>query len=266
MGQRIHIVGCAPRSGTTLMTELMVNGFAIDGYTPHETSVFVCPRERFEILCTKNPRDVLAVRPLLALDPDLWVIYVLRDPRDVVVSRHQQAPDKYWANLGMWKERQRAARALRSHPRFVTVRYEDLVADPNAEQQRLRRAMPFLIPRADFADYHRHAHPSGKSVQALGGVRPISTTSIGRWREHKPRVAAQLALHGPITDDLIDLGYEPDAGWLRELDGVTPDNHVSRWPEGRSPAQSTKRALRRAVGTLRYALGLSRRVSIERPE
>ena len=254
--KRIHIVGCAPRSGTTLMAELLVNGFAVDGYAEHELSVFARPRQRFEVFVSKNPKDIHAVRPLLALDGNLWVIYLLRDPRDVIVSRHRQEPDKYYANLRIWKERQRVARRLQEHPRFMTVRYEDLVADPDREQERLMLAMPFLARRAAFAEYHRHANPSGHSIAALGGVRPIGTESIGRWREHKPRVAAQLELHGPITAELIEAGYEKDDRWLRELDGVRPDNHVSHWPE-RSPALHRLNGwLQRAIGTLRYALGL----------
>jgi hypothetical protein len=254
--KRIHIVGCAPRSGTTLMAELLVNGFAVDGYAEHELSVFARPRQRFEVFVSKNPKDIHAVRPLLALDGNLWVIYLLRDPRDVIVSRHRKVPDKYYANLRIWKERQRVARRLREHPRFMTVRYEDLVADPDREQERLMLAMPFLTRRAAFAEYHRHANPSAHSIAALGGVRPVGTESIGRWREHKPRVAAQLELHGPITAELIEAGYEKDDRWLRELDGIRPDNHVSRWPE-RSPAlHRLKGWLERAIGTLRYALGL----------
>ncbi len=38
MSKRIHIVG-APRSGTTLMAELMVGSFQLDGYAPHEMSI-----------------------------------------------------------------------------------------------------------------------------------------------------------------------------------------------------------------------------------
>jgi hypothetical protein len=121
------------------------------------------------------------------------------------------------------------------------------------------RDMPFLVRRADFADFHRHARPSEKTIEALGGVRPVDTSSIGAWRQHKPRLAGQLALHGPITRELIELGYEVDDGWLKELDGVVPDTRPSRFPEHSTFKRRFDRTMERYVATLRYALGLARR-------
>ncbi|MEN0002261.1 MAG: hypothetical protein AAF940_15390, partial [Pseudomonadota bacterium] len=72
---------------------------------------------------------------------------------------------------------------------------------------------------------------SAKSVKALRGVRPISTSSIGNWKNHLPRVAGQIALHGAITDELIEFGYEPDRSWEALLDGVTPDLADSHFKE-----------------------------------
>jgi hypothetical protein len=240
------------------MTELMVNGFNIDAHTEHETSIFIRPPGRYRVYCSKNPQDVLAMRPLLAIDWDLWVIYMIRDPRDVVVSRHRQDPTKYWTNLRIWKEYHAAGRKMLGHPRFVSVRYEDLVTRPSAVQERLMRRMPFLARRADFADFHRRAHPSDKSIEALGGVRAVNTSSIGTWRQHKPRVAGQLAMHGPITRELIELGYEADARWLRELDGVEPDLQPSRLPEYSSPERRRSRAWTRFTSTVRYGYEMAR--------
>src|SRR5712664_1119421 len=53
-----------------------------------------------------------------------------------------------------------------------------------------------------------------ESQQALGGLRPPDAASIGRWRAHKERLAGQLRIHGPITRELIELGYERDDAWL----------------------------------------------------
>ncbi len=247
------------------MTELMVNCFEIDGFTEHELSVFRRPLQHFNLFCSKSPQEVDCVRPLLALERNLWVIYMMRDPRDVVVSRHGQEPDKYWTNLRMWKHLHRAAEKASRHPRFLTVRYEDLVADPARVQGWLKSKMPFLRMRASFSDFHMTARPSDKSLEALGEVRPISDDSVGSWRRHKPRLAAQLLLHGPITGELIDLGYETDDAWLRELDCVAPDNQVSRWPERLSPWERIRRTAWRHGMTVAYALGVAPRERIEPP-
>lgn len=50
--------------------------------------------------------------------------------------------------------------------------------------------------------------------------RPIESSTIGNWRNHLPRIKQQIQIHGDISDDLIDLGYETDKKWLNELKNV----------------------------------------------
>lgn len=178
----------------------------------------------------------------------------MRDPRDVVVSRHAHDPGKYWTNLRTWKSRRPAARKTSGLPRFLTVRYEDLVRQPVQVQEQIMKEMPFLKKRANFCDFHYTACPSEKSLMALGGLRSITTESIGAWRRHKPRLAAQLALHGPINKDLVELGYEVDGSWMKELEGVIPDNGVSSRPERRSRLKRIAKLVRRYLLTGKYAL------------
>lgn len=241
------------------MTELMVNGFAIDGYAEHEMSIFHRPYDESDVFCSKWPHDIDVVRPLLWIDPQLWVIFMLRDARDVIVSRHPQDPEVYWTNLGLWKRYTRFARRLAEHPRFVTVRYEDLVRDPDCVQHTIARWLPFLKVKAPFSTYHQSAKPSERSADALRGVRPLDAQSIGRWRLHKPRVAAQLRLHGPLGRDLIYHKYEVNEEWLAELAGIEPDHFESkRLP--RQPLEQMRRTWRRYKNVVQYALGRSRRI------
>ena len=261
MKRRVHIVG-APRSGTTLMAELMIAGFRFDGHAPHEMSIFMRPDRPVGLFCSKNPQDILHVRPLLAIDGNLWVIYVLRDPRDVIVSRHGKAPDKYWSNLFVWRWYHQAAGRILQHPRCILVRYEDLVREPDAVQAELMRRMPFLDRQCAFSEYHRIANPSAGSLKAMRGVRPVSADNIGAWRRHRPRLAAQLAMHGDISAELIALGYEQDDGWLSELKGIRPDNQLSHLQEKLSVKKRIRMQVRRTVGFLRYLSGLRERVPV----
>jgi len=229
--KRIHIVGSGPRTGTTLLAEAMVACFRIDHHTKHETRIFAAPPEEGEIYLTKAPQDILVVRPLLRADPSLYVLCMIRDPRDAIVSEHKGAPGRYYAGLRYWNAYIPYWRRVRDHPRFVTIRYEEFVARPDDVQRRLEKAMPFLGREAEFSRYHEVAEPSGTSTKALRGVRPIAPTSVGRWRDHLSRIAGQLQLHGPITRDLIEFGYEEDDSWLELLEGVEPDMSPSHWPE-----------------------------------
>jgi hypothetical protein len=250
--QRIHIVSCAPRSGTTLLRALMHLCFEIDGYSEHELSILDQPDKPYDIFLSKKPREVRYVAPLLDLDPNLWVIYMYRDPRDTIVSRHRKAPDKYWTNLGVWKEQRTFVESVRNHPRFLTVRYEDLVEDADKIQDWLMEKMPFLKKRVRFSEFHTVPEISEYTLGEIGGRRPIVPASIGSWRKHKPRIAAQLALHGPVSAELIDLAYEKDDAWLRELEGVTPDNGENRAPDSPSVRQRIEEWWRARNFTAKY--------------
>lgn len=229
--QRIHIVGCGPRTGTTLMAEMMSACFEIDLYPKHESSIYTRPTRPAKIFLTKRPRDILVVEPMLRLISNLHVIYMLRDPRDMVVSKHKKDPDRYWASLRYWRTYTIYGRKLQNHPRFLSVRYEDLVTKADEVQAYISKKIPFLTKRAPFSRYHEIAQPDSDSLAALKGMRPVSATSIGNWRNHLPRIAGQLQNHGDISQELIEYGYEQDDSWLQELEGVTPDFSDSHWPE-----------------------------------
>lgn len=233
--QRIHIVGISPRSGTTLLAESMAQCFDIDAVEPHEAKLR-SRRPGSRIYLTKMPDDIKIVGPRLKLDPRLSVICLMRDPRDIIVSRHAKDSTRYWAPLSTFKANYRHVRKLLGHPRFLMVRYEDLVARPDEVQQQIARRLPFLRQLHAFSRYSEVAAPSDASLKALGSVRPISTSSVGAWRDHLPRVAGQIERHGGISSELIELGYETDDAWLQELLPVTPDlggSHREEYAQGR---------------------------------
>ncbi|MEQ8354642.1 MAG: sulfotransferase [Kiloniellaceae bacterium] len=223
------------------MLELLINGFEIDGYCSQEQSVFDLDRFDFNIYCSKNPQDTKTAGTLLSRDPDQWYIFMVRDGRDAIVSKHNAAPDRYWANLMQWRRALAEAAPYIDHERFITIKYETLTSDPNGIQGHLADRMGFLILKSRFSDFHRTAAPSGQSLHAMRGIRPVSSQNVGAWRKHKPRVVAQLSLHGDISDDLIRLGYELDRQWINELADVLPDMRAGFWNDFPSEAEKDVR-------------------------
>lgn len=265
--RKIHVIGCGPRSGTTLLTEMMVACFEIDLHTPHEDRVFTWPKRRGSVYLAKAPRDTLIIERYLRWMRNLDVICLLRDPRDMVVSRHRLDPDRYWASLRYWKTYIPRIRRMADHPRFLTVRYEDLVREPDRIQERIAGRMPFLSRVAPFSEFHCRAEPGEKAVQALGAVRPVSTSSIGNWRNHLPRLAGQIRQHGSISDDLMEFGYESDRSWEAELAGVDPDLAPGHWPEHFSPEDLQARLRHRGrLAVAKTMLGHSALLNALRPQ
>ncbi len=173
----------------------------------------------------------MVVDPMIRVNENLWVICMVRDPRDMIVSKHGKDPDRYWAGLRYWNMYVPYVRKLTHHPRFIMLRYEQLVQEPDRVQMTISARMPFLKFKARFSEFEAHAAPSVDALLALRGLRRIESSSIGRWRDHLPRIKSQLRIHGDLTDDLIEFGYEKDDSWLRMLDTVEEVAYQSYWPE-----------------------------------
>ena len=122
MFKHLHIVACSPRSGTTLLHEVMVTCFKVDKHYDHEVRFNLVSADDGEILITKRPKDTMYM-PDVIDDPELYVIYVMRDPRDVIVSRHGKDKEIYYSNIRLWRELHAYARTIANHPRFWQVSY-----------------------------------------------------------------------------------------------------------------------------------------------
>lgn len=242
---RVHVVGCAPRSGTTLMHALLTQAYGLAGAQDHEHSL-TAPPPAPGPCCTKTPHELPLAAALLRWWPSLHVVYLRRDPRDVITSRHRRHPQVYWTPLRIWRRNEVLVQRWQAHARVHVVGFEDLVRDPAQVQAALERAIPLPARQRDLAAYPwEDLAVHARSVEALGTVRPIADDGIGRWRAHLPRVKGQIAQHGSLATDLVRLGYEPDAAWEAELAGVPADLTPSHWPEHLTAAQRRRQAWRR---------------------
>ena len=227
--QRIHIVGSSPRSGTSLLVEMMINSFEIDLYPEHEARLGKCPPGKGRIFLSKSPKDIIIVRQHLQIMKNLHVLFVMRDPRDSAVSFHGKNKEQYYGDLRYWKTYLPFFERVKDHPRFLCIKYEDLVRDPDRVQTLISERMPFLKYRDAFSNFHQHSKPSHKSSLAMKGLRKAEPGRIGNWRNHKARILGQIQQHGSISEDLIRFGYEEDDRWLEELEGITPDVSESHY-------------------------------------
>jgi hypothetical protein len=255
--KRLHIVGC-PRSGTTLLMELVSTCFASSAYCEHEMSIFQPAPAGCELYISKQPNDIRQLRHIFHRDPQLYIIYLGRDPRAVISSTHREQPGQYFCNYRIWRECDRAAARYLEHPRFLPLRYEDLVTDPDAVQASIHAQYPFLQQLHRFSEFHLFARPSGAAQQAMNGLRKVNVQSLAKWREHMPRVAEQYRRHPALAQDLIRLGYEADTDWLQELAAVESIEYPCRYPERPAYLKELEKALRFYLKSRRYLQRLQR--------
>lgn len=126
--------------------------FDIDHHTDHESRLFSRAYGGDGIYLTKCPKDIIIVGPSLHVDPNLYVICMVRDPRDIICSKHNAKPNKYWASLKFWNTYINFFRRLRGHPRFIAVKYEEFVTNPDEIQDDLTDRIPFLEKKRHSAD------------------------------------------------------------------------------------------------------------------
>ncbi len=245
--QRIHIIG-PPRSGTTLMHTLFSVCMGVDGVTSREERIWRRMPHGERVLVTKCPGEECFAPPLLKFDRKLWFVFMLRDPRDLIVSKHGSEPGRYWSNLRLWYNALAIYEALKTHPRFTVVRYEDLVRSPDTAQQDLLRRLPFLRNTVPFSQYQDHipqgARPSEQTVQAMRGIRAVSAQNVGAWRQHLPRVKSHIDRYPDLPARLIGLGYEQDTSWLKALESVPADDQPSMVPDNLTLPKRARCAMR----------------------
>jgi len=159
----------------------------------------------------KTPPATPALPRLQAVFPDLQVIHLLRDGRDVVQSFMRVSPAGIPHFARMWVEAVRVARAFGArHPRqYLEIRYEDFVRRP---RETLERTAAFLDVPFDDRMLRHHELPLPLAdvdrYPALRGARdPVYESSVGRWRTFFDP-AQRAELERLLGATLATAGYE----------------------------------------------------------
>lgn len=212
IGPRVLVFGCA-RSGTTLLVNLLrtFSGVVVSEGECCSTELLDHPDPGWVAAkrtahCAEH---LIADLPLLR--HDVWILDIVRDPRDVVTSVLAPFPG-YYCGYKRWDRDLRVSEALAGrHLRYLRIRYEELVLRPD-EVQRAIADIVGLEPEVCFSDFLQVMPQTlpASALQALGGVRPLDSGRIGRWRNHHlARVHSQLAEHPSMEEMLQWMGYPP---------------------------------------------------------
>ncbi|SDJ90695.1 Sulfotransferase family protein [Nonomuraea maritima] len=146
------------------------------------------------VLAEKTPSNVFAWRRISSCWPDARFVFLLRHPMSIVQSWHEADPDKRPMATAVPRTLAYMTRVeeARTHLEGLTVRYEDLVADPEGE---LRRLCLFLGVEFEPAmlDYGRQEH--GAFVKGIGDWRDkirAGTVVAGRPLPRPEDIPAEL--------------------------------------------------------------------------
>lgn len=219
----VIIGGCA-RSGTTLLLSILSchpkiltieketgafcpGAYVTTGYNPdpdldatfdlsliyqYLNEIEIPPE--FKRWCEKKPRNVLYIKRILNLfRENVHFIHMVRDGRDVIVSRHPSDPSVYWVDVHRWVQDVSAGYKYKDHPQVLTIRYEDLVRN---YEQVVEQICEFIEVEfvGEFLEYPKSARKTRDSAW-FREAQPIRSQSIGKWEnpEYAGRIASLYA-------------------------------------------------------------------------
>jgi Sulfotransferase family len=158
----------------------------------------------------KSPSHLMYVKEIAEAFPDAAIVRIVRDPRATAHSMTLVpfAGRTYLGNCVRWMNGYVQSRAFFQSPgRHYTLRYEDLVTDPEAE---LTRLCAFLGEDYDGAmlDYQDTARLLQTQTETwkTGTTRPLSIAGLHRWqKEVAPEDQSAAALF--LKPALDEFGY-----------------------------------------------------------
>jgi Tfp pilus assembly protein PilF len=162
------------------------------------------------LLIDKNPSLTFLIPAMVRIFPEMKLIVMLRDPRDVCLSCFMQplspgqvssayldlgqTVEEYIALMDMWKT---IAPMLRNPS--LEVRYEDMVDDLESAA---RRTLDFLgVPwNAGVLRFDEHAREKlVRSPTYADVTKPIFKTAVARWRNYQKYLEPHLEKLAPFA-------------------------------------------------------------------
>lgn len=141
-----------------------------------------------EVVVGKYPRRTETLEFFLTQE-DLGIIYMMRDPRDVLVSRHFMQPQKYWVSPQRWIDTAHMAEEVKDYPQVIVVKFEDLIEVSDEVQLEIARVFD-LEMSVPFEECHKKFNQTDKvGISAMNGARSLDTSRIGNWKEDEAKRA-----------------------------------------------------------------------------
>jgi hypothetical protein len=226
----IFIGGCA-RSGTTLLLSILSAHPEIHGIAPelglfkkwrldHQENEFPVHFKKLyryfanekigpgaNRFCEKTPKNIRCIEKIDSyLEGKFRFIHIVRDGRDVCVSRHPKSPDKFWVEPERWVRDVELGLEFKNHPKVFTLKYEELIQDFD---QIMKRLCEFLdLKSYSFQNWCEHSNVQ-QNIALTNQIEPIYSKSMGNWMQEKHSSRVREFLETPHTRELLlQLGYK----------------------------------------------------------
>jgi len=155
----------------------------------------------------KSPSNIRHIEKISAYTGGQFkFIQIIRDGRDVILSRHPTAPDRYWVEPERWINDVTVGLKWMNDPHVYTIKYEDLLSNYEVTIRGICDHIG-IATTPEILNWHKHARVT-ENRAFFSKVQPLSTSSIGKWRDPKnEKRVAQLTGKPEAVALLQQLGY-----------------------------------------------------------
>lgn len=171
-------------------------------------------RLRGKRLVDKQPLNTVDLCFARLLFPESPVVYVVRDPRDAVLSTFLQGftrgvphlfdlemTARLFARFGEVWEHNKAVLGMK----HLEVKYEELATSPEREARRLIEFLG-LAWSPEVLAFHEARHRRYVTTPSYGDVsRPVHTKAVGRWKRYEAQLGPVMGVLQPWVERF---GYE----------------------------------------------------------
>lgn len=174
--------------------------------------------ERLRYTADKDPRLIEYLPLLRALFPESHVIHIVRDPRDVLLSKSAAE----WSRHRNWRSNLAAGRfqldladrSSRQHFgwRYHVVRYEELIASPERTLQRLMHSLDleYLAEMLSFSDAAERLTSASDEAWKRETTGPLLSSNSGKWRDGLPGAQIKVT-EAVLSRHMLRYGYKRSA-------------------------------------------------------
>jgi len=220
------IIGGCGRSGTTLLLSIISAHPEIFVF-PKEIAVFSewhneKPRldrfYRYILLnkipdnkkrwCEKTPANVRYFDKILSyFNNNVKLIHIIRDGRDVMLSKHPKKPGEYWVSPERWLNDVKAGLQFKDHPNVFTLKYENLILNYTEVVKNLCNFINENFTK-ELDDWYDNTMVK-KNEAWNGKVKKLHSNSIAKYKKtsDKKRIK-NIMSNEEVVNLLKKLNYE----------------------------------------------------------
>ncbi|MCF8230722.1 MAG: sulfotransferase [Bacteroidales bacterium] len=132
--------------------------------------------------CTKAPSNIRHIPEIMSyFNEKVKFIHIVRDARDVLLSKHPDSPEKKWVSPERWIGDVSKGLAHKNHPCVYTLKYEDLILN---YENMMKDLLGFLDLEYTNDIHYWHNNTDIRKSNALfeNEISSLHPQSIGKWK------------------------------------------------------------------------------------